>query len=338
MTCSKLIRACIALWLAAVAPCNAKPLLKVPAQAERVAHMIGVSPLVRNALKSHLDSQQAEPLLALSPRELGWKVIQTNHLATIVATDPSIKQAGHTDAFLASINCLRTITSQRDASSVSHGPRDTSFDLLGIDHTNEVKPITVRPPTPGRSFTIDPFQGIKIDPPIKIPFNIWKGRVKFKDVDHIKWADISKGAAAVTKGAGVGCTILSSCRSRVGKALLRSTSGAQSAGISANIQDNCTPIRFAPRSSSATVSGIVRSLDQGESSTCYSLTTRTGQTVNISIQLHGPEGDTAFTIPGLVDNQHEYTFKTEAKTFNILVYSTLARQPPRPFTLEVSVK
>jgi len=48
--------------------------------------------------------------------------------------------------------------------------------------------------------------------------------------------------------------------------------------------------------------------------------------------------NTAFTIPGVVDNQHEYTFKTEAKTFNILVYSTLARQPPRPFTLEVSVK
>ena len=67
------------------------------------------------------------------------------------------------------------------------------------------------------------------------------------------------------------------------------------------------------------------------------MTTQRGQTATLAIQTHGPNDDTAFTIPDVVDNQDKYTFKTEAKTYQILVYLTFARQPPRPFSMQVTV-
>ncbi len=105
----------------------------------------------------------------------------------------------------------------------------------------------------------------------------------------------------------------------------------------AHAQDNCTPIRFAPGASSATVRGIARSMDT-PSYTCYTLTTNPGQTATLSIVKQSSKDDTAFTIIDVVDNQDKYTFKTEAKTYKIGVYLTFARQPDRPFTMQVSVK
>jgi hypothetical protein len=106
----------------------------------------------------------------------------------------------------------------------------------------------------------------------------------------------------------------------------------------ADAQENCTPIRFAPGTSSATVRGIARSGDEGNKIACYTLATARGQTATLSIQVRGPKDDTAFTIAGVVDDQNKYTFKTEAKTYEISVYLTFARQADRPFAMDVSVR
>jgi hypothetical protein len=110
------------------------------------------------------------------------------------------------------------------------------------------------------------------------------------------------------------------------------------ASPAARAQQTCSPIHFARGQSSAIVKGIARtSNDPFTPFTCYTLTTQRGQTATLAIQTHGPNDDTAFTIPDVVDNQDKYTFKTEAKTYQILVYLTFARQPPRPFSMQVTV-
>jgi hypothetical protein len=102
----------------------------------------------------------------------------------------------------------------------------------------------------------------------------------------------------------------------------------------ARAQQTCIPIHFAQGQSSATVRGIARN---DEPASCYTLTARRGQTATLNIVKQSPKDDTAFTIPGVVDNQDRYTFKTEDKTYKITVYLTFARQPPRPFSMQVTV-
>jgi hypothetical protein len=79
-------------------------------------------------------------------------------------------------------------------------------------------------------------------------------------------------------------------------------------------------------------------MDEGASSACYTLTTRADQTARLTIVKKSRNDDTAFTITDVVDNQDDYTFKTAAKTYTIGVYLTFARQPSRPFTMQVSVR
>jgi hypothetical protein len=51
----------------------------------------------------------------------------------------------------------------------------------------------------------------------------------------------------------------------------------------ATAEENCTPIRFAPGTSSATIKGTASSMDEGASSACFTLTTRAGQTARLTI-------------------------------------------------------
>jgi hypothetical protein len=67
------------------------------------------------------------------------------------------------------------------------------------------------------------------------------------------------------------------------------------------------------------------------------LTTRRGQTAALTIVKRSSRDDTAFTILDVIDNRDIYTFTTDARTYKILVYLTFARQPDRPFTMQVSV-
>lgn len=106
----------------------------------------------------------------------------------------------------------------------------------------------------------------------------------------------------------------------------------------ARAQQNCTPIHFARGQSSAIVRGVAQSMDTPSSGSCYTLTTRRGQTATIVIVKKSLNDDTAFTIPDVIDNQDKYTFKTTAKTYTIGVYRIFAREPDKPFTMRVTVK
>jgi hypothetical protein len=96
---------------------------------------------------------------------------------------------------------------------------------------------------------------------------------------------------------------------------------------------NCTSIPFPPGQTSTTIKGTARTSESPTS--CYTLTTRAGQTASVSLVLHSPQDDTAFNIAGVVENQDKHTFKTQAKTYKIDVYLTFARSPPQPFTMRV---
>jgi hypothetical protein len=100
-------------------------------------------------------------------------------------------------------------------------------------------------------------------------------------------------------------------------------------------QQGCVPIHFAPGTSSATVKGMAS--NEGPSA-CYTLTTHAGQTAMLTIAKTSRNDDIAFTIPDVTDNQDNYTFKTDAKTYMINVYLTFRAVTPRPFTMRVSVK
>lgn len=99
-------------------------------------------------------------------------------------------------------------------------------------------------------------------------------------------------------------------------------------------QAACTPIQFAPGTSSATVNGMARN---DEPFACFTLATGRGQTATARL-VQGPKDDAAFNIVGVVDNRDSHTFKTEAKTYTITVYHMFVRMPDHPFTLQVSVK
>ena len=99
-------------------------------------------------------------------------------------------------------------------------------------------------------------------------------------------------------------------------------------------QESCTPIRFASGRTSATIRGIASS----ESPACYALTTRAGQTASVNIMPQSRNDDTAFSIEGVIDDRDRYSFRTQAATYKILVFLTFARQPPRPFAMQVSVR
>jgi hypothetical protein len=102
----------------------------------------------------------------------------------------------------------------------------------------------------------------------------------------------------------------------------------------ANAQQNCTPIKFAHDTSSATVKGVASSHDDGKEGVCFTLATGRGQTATLKLIPFGPKDDIAFTVPGVVDDHDSYNFKTEAKTYTISVFRTFTREPDEPFTHE----
>jgi hypothetical protein len=97
----------------------------------------------------------------------------------------------------------------------------------------------------------------------------------------------------------------------------------------------CEPIRFAPGASSATINGMA--LPAVSPFVCYTLATGKGQTA--SLKLTRSNGDTAFNISDVIDNRDEYSFKTEARTYQISLYQmSRGATKPAPFTLSVSVR
>jgi hypothetical protein len=94
----------------------------------------------------------------------------------------------------------------------------------------------------------------------------------------------------------------------------------------------CTQVQFEKGSNSATLNGMVGS---DEPFPCYYLSAEAGQTA--SFWFNHENGNTAFSIAGVVDNKTNYTFKTEAKTYTFLVFQMMQAKPAS-FSLHVGVK
>lgn len=93
---------------------------------------------------------------------------------------------------------------------------------------------------------------------------------------------------------------------------------------------SCTEIRFARGASSAEVTGSA----PADGVICYALSTGAGQQARLRV-LEG--NNTIFTIEGLVDAQNDYSFRTKARTYRILVGQLMRAARDQPFRLHVSV-
>ncbi len=105
--------------------------------------------------------------------------------------------------------------------------------------------------------------------------------------------------------------------------------------VSAHAQNRCTPIQFAPGTSSATVRGIA---PFATPFACFIFAARRGQTATVT--LTQSNGNTAFNVGGLIDDQDNYSFATEARTYKIDVYQVIRNKvtPNASFAMQVSVK
>jgi len=114
------------------------------------------------------------------------------------------------------------------------------------------------------------------------------------------------------------------------------TIGSLVAGIgSADGQEagNCMPMRLSGNEASATVSGTA---EWGPPFPCYTFGGRAGQTATLKFT-KAKDINTAFTVPGVVDNQNRYSFKMKSIQYRVEIYQTL-RAAPAPFTFSVSFK
>jgi hypothetical protein len=103
----------------------------------------------------------------------------------------------------------------------------------------------------------------------------------------------------------------------------------------AQAQDTCAPIQFARGQSSATVKGVA---PLGAPFACFTFVAGRGQTA--TIRLTHSNGNTAFNVDGVVDNQDKYSFRAEARTYKIDVYQITRELATRnaQFAMQVTVR
>ena len=95
--------------------------------------------------------------------------------------------------------------------------------------------------------------------------------------------------------------------------------------------EECETIRFKRGESSGTVNGMAPADDVR----CYLMSTGQGQTATLLVTTGK---NTVFSIDGLIDAQNNYTFKTERKTYKIVVGQLFRAIAGEPFTLFVSIE
>ena len=93
---------------------------------------------------------------------------------------------------------------------------------------------------------------------------------------------------------------------------------------------NCTPMRFSGSGASATVSGTA---EWGPPFPCYTFEGRANRTA--TLRFTKANGNTAFNVNGIVDNQDRYSFKMKNVQYKIDIYQTL-RAAPAAFVFSVS--
>jgi hypothetical protein len=99
---------------------------------------------------------------------------------------------------------------------------------------------------------------------------------------------------------------------------------------SAVAADQCTAVQFARGTSSAEITGLA----PAEDTICYSLETGADQNARIEV-LEG--SNVMFSIEGLIDAQDDYSFRTERRTYRVLVGQLMRAAEPMPFRIRMTV-
>ena len=186
------------------------------------AELIGSSAVVRGAVERLLTPARASALLGLPAKEFGLEVIKTDQLAKAVALDPAIVRAGQTEAFLASVNSIRSMTAQAQTGlSRSSASTSKTLELLSLSNsrplTAGVSSTSVEQRIAGElskqtlSFSLE---GLKLEPGIKIPVWSTRGTSGQLVLDNVKWSQVAAGSAAV-------CAVTTPCAEGISEQLKR---------------------------------------------------------------------------------------------------------------------
>jgi hypothetical protein len=95
-------------------------------------------------------------------------------------------------------------------------------------------------------------------------------------------------------------------------------------------QESCTPIRFAPGHSSATVKGTA----PPEDSVCYSFAAADGQTAHLKVTGR----NMIISVINVGDARDSWTFRTKAQTYRFIVAQLLRSVSSEPYAVTLSVK
>jgi len=93
----------------------------------------------------------------------------------------------------------------------------------------------------------------------------------------------------------------------------------------------CKVIQFKTGASSAIVSGSV----DPDATACFRFSTRKGQIVRVAIT--STDRNTMFSIPGVVDARDKYEFKTQKKTYEIVVGQLMRSATADTYQLTLSL-
>ena len=97
-------------------------------------------------------------------------------------------------------------------------------------------------------------------------------------------------------------------------------------------KDHCTPIHYPPGATATSVHGVSTSSDS-DAVTCYTFVAAAGQTAKLSVTKNF-----AMTVIDVGDDREEWSFKTQAKTYQVNVFLEGRSLGGDPFTMNVSIK
>lgn len=115
-------------------------------------------------------------------------------------------------------------------------------------------------------------------------------------------------------------------------ALMQATITFAISSLPARADAPCKIIQFEAGASSTKISGSI----DPEATACFHFAAGNGQTVRIAIQ--SKDKNTIFSVLGLVDARDKYEFKSQKKTYEIIIGQLMKSATPDTYQLTLSIK
>ena len=188
--------------------------------AENAVVVLGRSAIVRDIFTKVMGREGAEAMLSLPPKELGWKIVESDRVVNALAESSHISRPGNSNEFIASINSLRafralansetrpgnlTLLSSSSMQGKQFGIRTVTFESASL--RKEVERSLQAKAGVTRSYDLS-IEGLKIDPAFKVP--IWKST---KSMGSLELGAIKRNDAFAA--IAVGCAFIKTCNSRI---------------------------------------------------------------------------------------------------------------------------